>query len=451
MAMKTELVDVSPTRKEIKIEVEPEVVREAFDRISDRFARQVNVPGFRRGHVPRSVVRSRFKSEIRSEVLRELVPDAVSNAIEKHELTAIGEPDIQLDPNESVKGAGTDAISFQVNVEVLPRIEVGQYKGLEVVRRVRPVTEQDIDAMIDVLRESSASLQPVEDRPSEFGDTITANFNGKFVDNPDEEEIKVEDVDVVLGGERVQPEFSENLLGVKVDDEKAFTVDYPADFSSKGLAGKRVEYHAKVTGVRIKELPEIDDEWARSLGEEFDSVTTLRAKIREDLENRANAEADNRLESELLRTALAAHQFEAPESLIERETHYRAETLLRGMVNRGIDPRNEAIDWNGAQAEMKMQAEYAVRSSMLLERIADEEQIDVSDEEIDAEIESVANASQQPKERVRSILTKDGGERSIASRLRHRKVLALLRENAHITEEEWIEEKDEGGRMKAEG
>lgn len=447
--MKTELVDLSPTRKEIKIEVEPEVVREAFDRISDRFAKQVNVPGFRRGRVPRSVVRSRFKSEIRSEVLRELVPDAVTTAIEKHELNAIGEPDIQLDPNESVTGAGTEAISFQVNVEVLPQIELGQYKGLEAVRRLRPVTEQDVDAMIDGLRESSASLQPVEDRPSELGDTVTANFNGKFVDNPDEEEIKVEDVDVVLGGERVQPEFSENLLGVKADDEKTFTVDYPADFSSKGLAGKKVEYHAKVIGVRIKELPELDDEWARSLGDEFDSVATLRAKIREDLESRANAEADNRLESELVRNALAAHQIEAPESLIERETHHRLESLMQGMMNRGIDPRSESVDWKGAHDELKAQAEQAVRSSILLERIAEEEKIDVTDEEIDAEIESVALASRQPKERVRSILTKDGGERSIASRLRHRKVLALLREHARITEGEWIE--DEGGRRKDEG
>ena len=227
--MKTELIDHSPTRKEIKIEVEPEVVREAFDRISDRFAKQVNVPGFRPGRAPRSVVRSRYKSEIRGEVLRELVPDAVSNAIEKHELTAIGEPDIHMNPDETLDRIGDQSISFHVNVEVLPSIELGQYKGVEAVRRIRPVTDEDVERMVEGLRESSASLQPVEDRPAELGDIVTVNFIGRFVDHPDNEDIKVEDVEVILGGPNVQPEFTENLLGVRVDDEKTFTVDYPAD------------------------------------------------------------------------------------------------------------------------------------------------------------------------------------------------------------------------------
>src|SRR5688500_4419857 len=166
--MKTELVDVSPTRKEIKIEVESEIVRAAFDRISDRYAKQASVPGFRPGHAPRAVVRTRFKSEIRSEVLRELIPDAVNNAIEKHELAAIGEPDVHLDTNEALERIGENAISFHVGVEVLPKVELGNYKGIEATRRIRPVTGEDIDRMLDRLRESSAALQPVEDRLSQL-------------------------------------------------------------------------------------------------------------------------------------------------------------------------------------------------------------------------------------------------------------------------------------------
>jgi trigger factor len=440
--MKTELIDHSPTRKEIKIEVEPEVVREAFDRISDRFAKQANVPGFRRGRAPRSVVRTRYKTEIRGEVLRELVPDAVTNAIEKHELTAIGEPDIHLDPDETLNRTGDGPISFHVNVEVLPSINLGEYKGVEAVRRVRPVTDEDVDRMIEGLRESSAALQPVEDRPAELGDIVTANFIGKFVDHPDREEIKVEDAEVLLGGPNVQPEFTENLTGVRVDDEKTFTVEYPADFSTQSLAGNKVEYTGKVTAVRIKELPDVDDEWARSLGDEFDSVPTLRARIREDLEKGAAAEADNRLRNEILRKVLATHEFEAPRSLVEQQTRFRLESVVREMVGRGIDPRHQQLNWESAQEELKVQAEEDVRSSMLLERIAEAEQINVSNEEIEAEIEAVAAASRQPKEQVRSILTKDGGERSIAHRLRNRKVLDLLRENANVTEGEWNEVKE---------
>jgi len=441
--MKTELVDVSPTRKEIKIEVEPEVVRAAFDRISDRYAKQASVPGFRRGHAPRAVVRTRFKSEIRGDVLRELIPDAVNNAIEKHELAAIGEPDVHLDTNEALEQIGEDAISFHVGVEVLPKVVLGKYKGIEATRRIRPVTDEDINRMVEGLREASAALQPVENRPAESGDTVTVSFQGKFIDHPEDEDINVEDVDVTLGGAGVQQEFTDNLTGAKADDEKTFVVDYPKDFSSKGLAAKKVEYRAKVSAVRVKELPELDDEWARSLGDEFDSVETLRAKIREDLEKRAGAEADNRLRSELMRQLLDAHQFEVPESLVEHQTQYRLESVVRDMIGRGIDPRSHELNWEGAREELKTQAEKDVRGSMLLERIAEEEQINVPDKEIEAEIDAIAQASRQSKEQVRGVLTKDGGERSIANRLRNRKALDLLRENAHVTDEDWSDERQE--------
>ncbi|CAN5656984.1 MAG: trigger factor [Pyrinomonadaceae bacterium] len=451
--MKSELVDVSPTRKEIKIEVEPEVVRAAFDRISDRYAKQASVPGFRPGHAPRAVVRTRFKSEIRGEVLRELIPDAVNNAIEKHELAAIGEPDVHLDTDKALERIGEDAISFHVGVEVLPKVELGKYKEIKATRRLRPVTAEDTDRMLEGLREASAALQPVEDRPAESGDTVTVSFQGKFVDHPEDEDIKVEDVEVTLGGPSVQQEFTDNLIGVRVDEEKTFVVDYPHDFSAKGLAGKKVEYKAKVSTVRVKELPDVDDEWARSLGDEFDSVETLRAKIREDLEKRASSEADNRLRTELMRWLLNTHQFEVPESMVEHQTQYRLESVVRDMVGRGVDPRSQELNWEGAREELKTQAEEDVRGSMLLERIAEEEHIHVSDEEIEAEIDAIAQASRQSKEQVRGILTKDGGERSIANRLRNRKALDLLRENARVTEAEWSDEtnqKDEGARMKAE-
>lgn len=278
--MKTQLVDVSPTRKEIKIEIEPSVIREAYDRISDRYAKQAKVPGFRPGHAPRSVVRTRFKSEIRAEALQELVPDAVNAAISEHAPSAIGQPDVQLDTDEALEKFGDQPLSVRVNVEVLPKIELDNYKGLEVTRKTRPVNDDDIESMIEALRESSAAMQPVEDRPSALGDTVTVTVDGKFLDESGEENIKADDVEVTLGAEGVQQEFTDNLTGVSVDDERTFIVDYPADFSSKGLAGKKVEYSTKVTAVRIKELPEADDEWARSLNDDFDSIKTLRTKVR---------------------------------------------------------------------------------------------------------------------------------------------------------------------------
>ena len=442
--MKTELIDVSPTRKEIKIEIEAAQVRSVYDQISQRYSKAANVPGFRPGHAPTSVVRTRYKSEIRSEVLRELLPEAVNNAILEHSLAALGEPEVHLDNTAALEHFGEQPLTLTVGVEVLPEVKLESYKGLEAIRRIRPVTDADVDKMIDNLRDASASMEPVEDSPSESGNTVTINARGRFVDEPEAEEIKVDDVEVVLGGPGVQKEFTENLTGVRPDDSRTFLVDYPADFSSAALAGKKVEYVADVTAVRRKELPDLDDEWAKSLGGDFDSFESLKAKVREDLEMSAKAESDRNVRDEVMRKLLDAHKFEVPQSLIDHQTNHRMETVARQMMGRGIDPRSKELNWEGAREELQVQAEEDVRATMLLEKIADEENITVSDEEVDAEIEAIADASRQPKEQVRAALTKDGGERSIAHRLRNRKALDLLIENARITEAEWIEPKEAG-------
>jgi trigger factor len=326
---------------------------------------------------------------------------------------------------------------------VLPEIKLDNYKGLEAERRLRPLTDEDVDKTIDNFRESTASLQPVEDRVSELGDTVIINARGNYVVDPEEEEIKVDNVEVVLGGPGVMQEFTDNLLGVRPEDKRSFVVEYPEDYNSPGLAGKKVEYQAEVTGVSRKELPEIDDEWVKSLGYDYEDVATLKSKIREDLEMRLKAESERRVRDDLMRKLIDANPFEVPESLIEQQTQSRLQSMVRDMMGRGLDPRNANLDWERAREEMKEPAADDVRATMLLETIAENENITVSDEEIEAEIEALANASQQSKEQVRAALTKSGGERSIAHRLRNRKALDLLIENANITEAEWTEPKDE--------
>src|SRR5688572_13083874 len=437
--MKTELTDVSSTRKEIKIEIEPAQVRDTYDRISDQFTKNAKVPGFRPGHAPRSVVRTRYKNEIRTEVLRELVPDAVNNAIIEHSLDTISEPDVHFENEETLERLGEEPITVKVGIEVVPEISLGEYKGLEATRRTRPITDEDINQTVESLREASAVMVPVEDRASELGDTVTINARGREIDQPDAEEIKVDDIEVVLGGPNVQKEFTENLTGVKPDDKKTFTVEYPADFSTPQLAGKKVEYEMEVTAVRRRELPEVDDEWAKSVGEEFDSVDTLKKRIREDLEARANAESDNKLRADLIRSLVSAHQFEVPESWVEKQTNQRFESVLRDMMSRGVDPRQQNVNWEGARAELKVQAEEDVRATLLMERIAETENLTVSDEEVEAEIELMAQMARQPIEQMRAALTKHGGERSIAQRLRNRKALDLLVEKATITDADWNE------------
>ncbi len=441
--MKTELRDISPTRKQIDVEIEAAAVRSVYDRISDNYAKGASVPGFRPGHAPRAVVRTRFKDQIRTEVLRELLPEAVQKAVEEHKLEPLGEPELNLENSEGLDQLGQQPISFNVSVEVLPEIKLGKYKGLEVTRSTRPVNDGDVDRVIESLREGSATLEPVEDRGAQLNDIVTASFHGTLLNEQDAEPIKVEDVDVVLGGEGVVQEITDQLAGARPDDEKTFTVNYPADFNAKGLAGKEVAYTVKVSAVRIKELPDLDDEWAQSLGDEIGSLAQLRTKIREDLEQQVKNEAENKMRGALIRQLVDAHEFELPERLVEHQTEHRLESVVRDMIGQGIDPRNPELQWDKARESLKEQASYDLRSSLLLEHIAGEEKIEVSDQEVDDEINAIAEGSKQSADQVRAILTKQGGERSIAGRLRNRKALDLLVENSRVTDEAWKEKADE--------
>jgi trigger factor len=317
--MKTEISEVSQTRKEIKIEIEAADVRAELDRVTQEYARAVTVPGFRKGHAPVTVVRTRYKKDIQGDVLKRLVPEAVEQAIEGSGLQVIGQPDVHLD-NENLDRLGQEPITLHAHVEVMPELDLGEYRGLEAARRTRPVTDEEVERVVENLRESSASLQPVEDRAAEEGDTVTADIRGRYVEPPEEEDINVEEVDIVLGGEGVLPDFTEHLTGVRPDEAKTFTVVYPADFNAPGLAGKTIEYTATVTAVRRKEVPALDDDWVRSLGEEeVGTVEQLRARVRENLSKSAEHESEHRLRDEVLGSSSAtASRCPRPSSRIRR-------------------------------------------------------------------------------------------------------------------------------------
>jgi trigger factor len=441
--MKTEVIDVSATRKEIKVEIEAADVRAEFERVSGEYARAATVPGFRKGHAPVGVVRTRYKKDIQGDVLKRLVPEAVEQAINESGLQVIGQPDVHLD-NENLDKLGQESITLHAHVEVMPELSLGEYKGLEAARRTRPVSDEDVERVIENLREASASLQPVEERASEEGDTVTADIQGHYVEPPAEEDINVEDVDIVLGGEGVLPDFTEHLTGVRPDEAKTFTVAYPEDFNARGLAGKTIEYTATVTAVRRKEVPAFDDEWVKSLGEEeVETVEQLRARVRENLSKNAEHESEHRLRDEVLGRLVEQHRFEVPETIVSYQANQILQSMVRDMIQRGMDPRTQDVNWEAMRDLVRDRAGDDVRGSMLLERVAEAENIDVSPEEVEAEIQAMAEGSRQSVEQVRAALTKQGGERSIADRLRNRKALDFLVQHASVRDEEWREEAEE--------
>lgn len=450
--MKTEVKEVSPTRKEIHIEIEPETVREAYNKVSKRYAQAVTVPGFRKGYAPLDVVRLRYKDEIKNEVLRELLPDNVQQAIEENGIQPLGEPQLHLEDAETVKLNGSEPLSLHVHVEVMPEVPAPDYKTLEAVRRVRPVGDEDLETVITQRRQESATLVPVENRKSETGDTVIVDLEGTFVNDPDNPEpIKVEDLEIPLGDANIEKTFSENLVGVEQDEEKQFTVEYPADFSSPALAGKTVNYTARIKSVGKVELPEADDDWASSLEESFESMKDLRKKLRDDLELVAKMEADNRLRDELVTRLIEAHEFEVPNTLVDIQARNLLNNFAQDLQQRGIDLKQ--VDENFvrmAYENMRGQAEKDVRGAMLLEKIAELEGVEVTSAEIAEEVQRIADYYGVSPDDVRAQLTQQGGENNIADRLRSRKAVEALVEKAKISDGEWIDETQEQSEAESE-
>jgi trigger factor len=440
--MKTEVKEISPTQKELHLEVPAEAVKEVYNRVTQKIARSVNIPGFRKGFAPVDVVKMRYKEDIKNQVFQELLPKVVSAAFEENELNPLGEPQMHIEDVENVKVNGSQPISLRVHFEVMPEIEVPNYVGLEATRRIRPVKDEEMERIINERLQQSASLIPVEDRKSQEGDTLIVDLEGTFIDKPEEEPIKADDLELTLGEANIEKAFTENLIGLEEDDEKEFTVEYPEDFGSQFLAGQKVSYKAKVKSVGKIELPEADDEWAQGLEEEFKSMKDLRKKLREDLELMAKNEADNKIKDELVTKLIDEHPIEVPQILINIQARTILENFAQDLAQQGMDLNKMETDFvRSLYEQMRGQAERDVRGAILLEKVAELENVEVTSEEIAEEIERMAAYYRVTPEQIRTSLSQQqGGENSIADRLRSRKSVEKLLEKSKITDGEWIDE-----------
>ncbi|MGI9035389.1 MAG: trigger factor [Pyrinomonadaceae bacterium] len=439
--MKTELKEVSPTQRELKIEIPAEDIKAAYNKVSKKYAAAAQVPGFRKGFAPVDIVKLRYKDEIQNEVLREILPEKVQQAIEENDLSPLGEPHLHLENQENLKLNGSEPLVANVHVEVMPEIPAPDYKNVEAVRRARPVKDEELELLIDERRRQGATLMPVEDRKSAEGDTLIVDLEGAFLDAPDEEPIKADDLEITLGDGRIEKAFTENLVGLSEDDSKEFTVEYPSDFGSPALAGKSVKYKAKIKSIGKIEMPEADDEWAQSLEEDFASMADLRSKLRADMELAAKAEADNRVRDELVTKLIEKHDFEVPNTLVDIQARNLLNNFAQDLQRQGIDPKG--LDENFvkmAYEQMRGQAERDVRGAMLLEKVAELENVEVTGEEIAAELEQISKYYGVPVEQIRaSLAQQQGGETNIADRLRSRKAVEALVNQSKITDGEWID------------
>ncbi|HTK38574.1 MAG TPA: trigger factor [Pyrinomonadaceae bacterium] len=439
--MKTELKEVSPTQREIKIEVDADTLKEAYGRISQKYAKRANVPGFRKGYAPLDVVRLRFKEEIKNEVLADVLPVKVTEAIQEYKLNPLTEPHLHFDDHENIKVNGSQPISLHVHIEVMPEISEPKYEGMEVTRRVKPVDDSEIEDLIANRLQRDAALIPVEGRKSEIGDTVIADLEGTFDDDPNGEPITATDLEVVLGDEVIEKSFTENLVGVEEDEEKEFTVTYPVEFSSPALAGKTVHYKAKIKSVGKTETPELNDEWAQTLEEGYESLADLRKKLRDDLEKYAETDADARLRNNVIAKVIEQNEFEVPNTLIESQARNLLNNFAEDLQNRGVNLKTVQDDFvQMAYHQMRTQAERDVRGAMLLEKIGEKEKVEVTSEEVDEEIGKMAEYYRTTADEIRKTFEKQGSLDNVKNNLRTRKAIEALIAKAKVIDGPWVDE-----------
>ena len=408
------------TKREIQVEIPADEVTRATESLIQKYQKMARLPGFRRGHVPASVIRQRFAEDIKSEVVETLVPRYFRQEAQKQGLIPVSQPrvtDLHIQEGEPLR--------FKANFEVMPEVKVEGYKELRAEKGGTAITDDEVDESLSSLREQHATFTSVEGRPLVEGDFAQVSLDG----TPKEGEgkpVHMDDILVEIGGKNTMPEFTENLRGASAGEQRTFDVVYPQDFSDQRLAGKTLTYAVNIQSIKRKNLPELNDGFAKELGTEFTSLEEVKKRIREGLEADKKHRAEHEAKDKLLDELVKRHDFPVPEAL-EHQIDVRLERGLRALAAQGMRAEDKKkMDLNRLRAGQREQAVHEVKASLLLDKIADSEKIEVSDQEIDHEIEALAKQSKQTAEAIRARLTRDGALDRIRSRIRSEKTLNFL-------------------------
>ena len=437
--MNITVTDQDHCKKQLRLEIPGDKVKAETNEIAAKLARTVSLPGFRPGRVPTSVVKTRFRKELRDEVLSHILPEALKSAIEEKNLKVLGEPSV-----DELNFGDDDAINVTITVEVQPEFELSNYKGISLAKRVYKIGDEEVDQVIERYRQAHAELVPVEDRPAQAGDIVTANIKGKFAPATDQaeqteagkDEVTEQDVEIEIGGEGVLKEFTEALTGAQLGDARTFSLTYADDYSHEQYRGRTVDYTVDVTAVRVKELPEVDDQFAGIVNEEYKTVDDLRSNIRSRLEQEAEHKTDDEFRTAVMEALVDRNRFDVPEVVVERQLDSRLRMLISQLAGQGMDPRRLQLDWEGLRESQRERAEREVRGFFILDRIASEENLEVSDEEVDGEIERRAEGTRESAAVLKARLTKEEALDSIKEQVRNRKALDLVISSADIRIEE---------------
>jgi len=411
-------------RRELELEIPAEEVTKATERVAKELARVARVPGFRPGKAPISLIKRRFADDIKGEVLQSLVPERVEKAVVEQKLSPVSQPQVdKLDFNEG------QPLKFRAVFEVLPEFGLGTYKGLEIEMPPMDVTDEDVNKALEETQERAAAFAPVEGRAVENGDFAQLKLAGTPADGG--EPINADSVLCHVGAEETMEPFNTSLRGANVGDHKEFDVEYPADYPDEKLAGKKFHYTADVTGIKTKKLPELNDEFAKDVSDAA-TLEELKTKIRESLVHQRDHRQRDLQRERVIAELVKLHDFPVPESLVESQMDVRLERMVRSLAQQGVDPRAVNLDWSALRGRQQDRAKDDVKAELIIDRIASTEKIDVTDEEVEHELEHVASHSGESVEAIRARLTKQGALDRMKAKLRSDKTLDWLAQNANV-------------------
>jgi trigger factor len=420
--MKVEVQELDPCKRQLVVEAPEEEVRAAFTAACGRVQRDARLPGFRRGKVPMTLVRSRFADEVRQAVAEALIPMVYRRAVDEAQLRPVEDPDFrELELEEG------RPLRFTAVVEIKPAIALGEYRGVTVKHTAHPVTDADVETTLANVAEQRATLVTVA-RPARVGDFAVVDYEL----SPEGGEPRTEQGYLFeVGAGRVLPEMDEAVIGLEAGAERQVQVRFPEGHSREELRGRTGQLTLKVVEVKEKEVPPIDDDLARGLGA-HDTLAELREAIRTRLTAERERQERHALEEAVVDAVLARHAVVVPESLVGREVMHRIEHGRESLRRQGVDPDAMRWDYEKLAGELRPDAERVVRRALVLEAIAAKEEIAISDADVDAEVLRLAQESGRAPQAVRSLLERGEGLDGLRLALREARTLGLLVEHAHV-------------------
>ena len=426
--MKVTVEELSPSRRALNVEVAPEQVAATMEATLKELSRKIHVPGFRKGKVPPEIIQRRFQSDIQEEVLRELIPDSYRQALTQVELTPVSQPRV-----EDVHFHAGEPLRYRAIVEVKPPVTMKDYRGIPLERKVVEVTDQEVERALEFLREDAAEYAPMEGWPAMRDDLIVLDHEGSIHGKPFKSG-SGRNLTLLLGRGGYLPGFEEQVVGLQKGDSKQFRLTLPADSPRKDLAGRTAEFRVAIKEVKKRRVPELNDEFARTAGD-VESVAALRDKLQERLKARKVREQEAELKRTLLEKLAATHEVELPEALVEAEAASLLQEMLGTLRASGGRVQGLAENAEALSAKAFEMARRRVKESLLLDAVARQEKLTVSDAEVEAEIEAMAAA--YPAEGgapVRRAMEDPGRRAGLQARLLERKALEFLYQEARITE-----------------